>query len=69
MDLYSLMRQFADSWFLLAMTLFFLGAVLWAFRPGASHVHKESSQIPFRHDDRPDAVQADPGTQAKMVTK
>ncbi len=35
MDTYSILRHFADSWMLLAMTLFFLGACLWAFRPGA----------------------------------
>ena len=65
MDLYSLMREFADSWFLLAMTLFFLGAILWAFRPGASRVHEDTAQIPFRHEDRPAVADTAPRIQAK----
>lgn len=50
MDTYSLMRQFADSWMLLAMTTFFLGVVLWAFRPGSKETHQETANIPFRND-------------------
>lgn len=53
MDFYSLLREFADSWVLLAMTLFFLAIVLWAFRPGSSAVHRDVADIPFRHQDRP----------------
>ena len=33
MDRYSILRQLADSWVLLVLTLFFLGVVLFAFRP------------------------------------
>ena len=50
MDTYSWMRQFADSWMLLAMTLFFLGVVVWAFRPGSRKTHQDTSNIPFRND-------------------
>ncbi len=50
MDTYSLLRQFADSWMLLAMTLFFIGVILWAFRPGSRKTHKDVSDIPFRND-------------------
>ncbi len=53
MDLYSMLREFADSWMLLAMTGLFLGVVLWAFRPGSAEAHRESAAIPFRHEDRP----------------
>ena len=35
MDTYSFLRQLADSWVLLAMALFYLAAILWAFRPSA----------------------------------
>lgn len=55
MDTYSLLRQIADSWVLLAMFLFFLGVVVWAFRPGSRPIHNETSQIPFRNEDRPGA--------------
>ncbi len=55
MDLYSLMREFADSWALLALFLFFVGVILWAFRPGTRALYSDISQIPFRNDDRPAA--------------
>ena len=50
METYSWMRQFADSWMLLAMTLFFLGVILWAFRPGSRKTHQDTSNIPFRNE-------------------
>lgn len=53
MDTYSLLRHFADSWALLALFLFFIGVVFWAFRPGSAKVHKDISQIPFRNEDAP----------------
>ncbi|WP_210530011.1 cbb3-type cytochrome c oxidase subunit 3 [Rubellimicrobium arenae] len=52
-DTYSLLREFADSWVLLALTTFFLGAILFAWRPGSRSVHEDAGQVPFRHDDRP----------------
>ncbi|MEM6758308.1 MAG: cbb3-type cytochrome c oxidase subunit 3 [Pseudomonadota bacterium] len=51
MELYTLLRAFADSWFLLFMTLFYLGCIVFVFRPGAKKVHAEISQIPLRDDD------------------
>ncbi len=53
MDTYSLLREIADSWVLLAMFVFFLGTIIWAFRPGSRKVHDDTSQIPFRNEDRP----------------
>jgi cytochrome c oxidase cbb3-type subunit 4 len=53
MDLYTITRQFADSWALLALFLVFLGVVLWAFRPGSRRVHNDIANIPFRHEDKP----------------
>ncbi len=53
MDTYTLMRHFADSWGLLALTLFFLGVILWAFRPGSTRIDRDVAGIPFRHEDRP----------------
>jgi cytochrome c oxidase cbb3-type subunit 4 len=43
----------ADSWFLLAMTLGFLGICLWAFRPNARAAHEDVANSIFRNDDRP----------------
>ncbi|UWQ13703.1 cbb3-type cytochrome c oxidase subunit 3 [Aliiroseovarius sp. M344] len=53
MDTYSLLREIADSWVLLAMFIFFLAVVAWAFRPGSRKVHEETASIPFRHEDKP----------------
>ncbi|MCI2395246.1 cbb3-type cytochrome c oxidase subunit 3 [Aliiroseovarius sediminis] len=53
MDTYSLFRQIADSWVLLAMFLFFIGVVVWAFRPGSRKIHDDTANIPFRHEDKP----------------
>jgi cytochrome c oxidase cbb3-type subunit IV len=33
----------------------FVVAVLFAFRPGSGKVHRDSANIPFRHDDQPAA--------------
>ena len=33
----------------------FIVAVLFAFRPGSGKVHRDSANIPFRHDDKPAA--------------
>jgi cytochrome c oxidase cbb3-type subunit 4 len=53
MEIYTLLRQFADSWALLALTLFFVGVVLWVFRPGGSKVHHAAAMSIFRNDDHP----------------
>jgi len=50
METYTFLRQLADSWVLLALTLFFLGAIVWAFRPGSRATHDEAANIPFRND-------------------
>ena len=52
-DTYTIMRVFAGSWGLLFMFLVFVGVVLWAFRPGSRSVHRDTANIPFRHDDAP----------------
>lgn len=52
MDTYSVFRAFADSWMLLALTLFFVGVVLWVFRPGASKEYQDTARIVLR-DDKP----------------
>ncbi|WP_341368429.1 cbb3-type cytochrome c oxidase subunit 3 [Yoonia sp. BS5-3] len=62
MDTYSWLRELADSWVLLAMFLFFVGSILWVFRPGSRAVHDETAQIPFRNDDRPGQAAQDSNT-------
>ena len=55
METYSLLREFADSWMLLFLFLFFICIVFWAFRPGSRDAHKDSADIPFRHEKKPAA--------------
>jgi cytochrome c oxidase cbb3-type subunit 4 len=50
METYTAMRHFADSWGLLAMTLFFLGVVLFVFRPGTRKIADEAAAIPLKED-------------------
>lgn len=53
METYSFLREFADSWMLLAMFAFFLGVIVWAFRPGSTKTYEDTADIPFRHEDKP----------------
>ena len=57
MSTYSFLRELADSWVLLLLTLFFLGTIVWAFRPNSRAVHDDTANIPFRNDhlDDPEA--------------
>lgn len=56
MDTYTVLRAFADSWMLLALTLFFVGVVLWVFRPGARKLQQDAAASIFRNDRKPAAV-------------
>ena len=55
MEKYGVLREFADSWMLLALTLFFLGVFAWAFRPGSKPAHDEAATVIFRNDLKPGA--------------
>lgn len=50
---YHILREIADSWVLLAMFAFFVGVVIWAFRPGSRATHRDTADIVFRHEDQP----------------
>ena len=50
MDQYTAMRHFADSWGLLGMTLFFIGVILFVFRPGSKQIAESAKAIPFKDD-------------------
>lgn len=49
---YNTLREFADSWGLLAMTLFFIFVVLFAFRPGSKKKADDAAEIPFKDDEK-----------------
>ena len=53
MDIYGLMRQFADSWALLALFVTFIGVILFVFRPGARAAQDDAAQSIFRNERRP----------------
>ena len=50
MEFYTAMRHFADSWGLVAMTLFFLGVLVFTLRPGAKASADEAARIPLKED-------------------
>ncbi|WP_053251792.1 CcoQ/FixQ family Cbb3-type cytochrome c oxidase assembly chaperone [Ensifer adhaerens] len=50
METYTAMRQFADSWALLGMVIFFLGVVAFIFRPGAKKAADRAAAIPLKED-------------------
>ena len=50
METYTAMRHFADSWGLLAMTLFFLAVVLFTLRHGARKAAERAAEIPLKED-------------------
>lgn len=56
MDNYSFLRELADSWVLLLLSLFFLGVVLFAFRPGSRKIQRQAAESIFRHETRPAAA-------------
>ena len=48
---YQALRQFADSWGLLFMTLTFIGLIAWTFRAKARPLHEDAAKMIFREDD------------------
>jgi cytochrome c oxidase cbb3-type subunit 4 len=49
MSTYDIMRQFADSWGLLAMFAFFVAMALFVFRPGSRSHYEEAARIPLKN--------------------
>ncbi|RRH93281.1 cbb3-type cytochrome c oxidase subunit 3 [Mesorhizobium tamadayense] len=47
---YNLMREFADSWVLVAMALFFVGAIAFALRPGSGKLADEAARVPLQDE-------------------
>jgi len=64
MDTYTFLRELADSWVLLALFAFFVGAVIFVFRPGARKMQDDAANLPFRHEDAPPP---DPVTESKRA--
>lgn len=47
---YETLRQFADTWGLLALFLLFLGILVFVFRPGAKRKYEDNAKIPLKED-------------------
>ena len=47
---YEFLRGLADSYGLLALTVVFVGIVIFVFRRGSGERYRDASQVPFRHD-------------------
>lgn len=68
-DRYSFLRQLADSWVLLALTLVFIGVVLFVFRPGSRRIQQDAAESIFRNEKKPAAApteQADPADRKEV---
>ena len=50
METYTAMRQFADSWGLVVLMLFFIGVIVFVFRPGSRQTYEDNARIPLRND-------------------
>ena len=64
MEIYAFLRNFADSWHVAFMLVFFIGVAFWAFRPSARRVHDDVANSIFRNDDRPVSQDAQPAKEA-----
>lgn len=49
METYTFMRQFADSWGLVAMFAFFVATAVFVFRPGSKRHYEEAARIPLKN--------------------
>lgn len=47
---YNTLREFADTWGLLFLSIFFLGVVVFAFRPGSKKSAEAAARIPLKED-------------------
>lgn len=59
METYTFLRELADSWVLLAMFAFFIGAGVWAYWPGQKANREDASLIPFRNNEAKPAQNRD----------
>jgi len=48
---YEALRQFVDSWGLMATMVMFVVLVAWPFRPGARKANDEAAHMIFKDDD------------------
>jgi len=49
--MYTILRELADSWFMLMMFMFFIGVIIFAFRPGTKVSYDRLRNLPLQDDD------------------
>ena len=49
--MYTILRELADSWFMLLMFSFFVGVIIFAFRPGTKESYERLRNLPLQDDD------------------
>jgi cytochrome c oxidase cbb3-type subunit IV len=54
-DMFTFLSQFAQSWALAGMAVFFALAMLWLIRPGSKKAYDEAANSIFRNDTQPQA--------------
>ena len=68
-DVYSLLREFADSWALLVLFLFFVGAFAWVWRPGSRALHDDAARSIFDGPASPDPAYLAPEAEPAPTTR
>ena len=58
---YTFLSQFAQSWALAGMAVFFVLAVAWVFLPGNRRTYDAAARSIFRDDSKPGAERPAPG--------
>ncbi|MCY4005940.1 MAG: cbb3-type cytochrome c oxidase subunit 3 [Rhodobacteraceae bacterium] len=53
MEVYTFLREFADSWALLALMATFIFVVVYTCRRSSRKMHDDCADIPFRYEDSP----------------
>ncbi|MEM6579132.1 MAG: cbb3-type cytochrome c oxidase subunit 3 [Pseudomonadota bacterium] len=59
---YTFLREFAGSWMLIAMMLFYITACLWAISPRRREANADAAQIPFRNETLDEVAETDTDT-------
>ena len=49
--MYTILRELADSWFMLIMFVMFIGIIIFAFRPGTKASYDRLRNLPLQDDD------------------
>ena len=50
METYTFLREFADSWFLIVLFVFFIGTWVFAFWPSLKGARDDAASIPMRDE-------------------